>query len=72
MAIILDAFQSTFTSRKKDGESLQNYTRLFNMSTKILEFHLGGQSTLEKYVNTIEGYNKKLQTKTNTVVKQDS
>ena len=56
MAIILDAFQSTFTSRKKDGESLQNYTRLFNVSTKILEYHLGGPLIIEKYVNTMEGY----------------
>ena len=42
MGIISDAFLSAFTSRKKDGGSLQNYTRQLNRSIDILESHLGG------------------------------
>ena len=56
MAVISYALQSTFNPRKKYGESLQDYTRLFNMSTEILESHLGGPLILEKYVNTMGGY----------------
>ena len=55
MVIMTDAFQSTFASRKMYGESLQDYTRLFKMSTEILESRLGGPLILEKYVKTMQG-----------------
>ena len=48
MAIISDAFRSTFTSRKKDGESLQEYKRLFKTSKEILEYHMEGSVNLGK------------------------
>ena len=41
MAIILDAFRSTFTSRQKGREILQDCTRKFKMSIDTLEYHLG-------------------------------
>jgi hypothetical protein len=58
MSIISDAFRSLFTSKQKDGESLQDYTRRFKTSTEILESHLGGPLILEKYVRTMTGYDK--------------
>ena len=72
MAIIQDEFQSTLTSRQNDGYCLQYYTRLFKMSTEILESHLGGPLILEKYVRTMEGYNEYNPTRTSTMVKKAS
>ena len=56
MAIILYAFQSTFTSRQKDGKILQGYIRQFKTPIDILEYHLGVLLILEKYVKNMEGY----------------
>ena len=58
MDIILDAFLSEFISRKNDGESLQDYTRILKMSTEILESHLGGPLIIEKNVNNMEVHKK--------------
>ena len=63
MDIILDALRSTFTSIKKGSKSLHDYTIRFKMSTEILESHLGGPLILEKYMRTLEGYYKSIQTK---------
>ena len=56
MGIISDAFLSAFTSRKKDGGSLQNYTRQLKRSIDILESHLGGPLITDKYIKTMERY----------------
>jgi hypothetical protein len=56
MLIITDAFRSLFANKQKEGESLQDYTRRFKMSTEILESHLGGPVILGKYVRTMENY----------------
>ena len=69
MDIMPDALWSTFTSRQKLGESLQDYTRQFNISTEILESYLVGSLILDKYVKTIEVYNETNTNKTNTMVK---
>ena len=60
MAIIAGAFQSTFTSRKKEGESLKDYTRRFKMSRKILKYYLVGTLIIDKYVKTMDGYDGKI------------
>jgi hypothetical protein len=69
MSIISDAFRSLFTSKRKDGESLQDYTRRFKTSTEILESHLGGPLILEKYVRTMTGYDKANDSKTDELIK---
>ena len=72
MAIIQDEFQSTLTSRQNDGYCLQYYTRLFKMSTEILESHLGGPLILENDVKTMEIYDNNDPSKKTTMVKQAS
>ena len=72
MVFVLGVLRFTLTSRQNDGEGLQDYTRQFNMSTEILEYHLGGPLILEKYVNTTEGYNENDPRKTIKIVKQAS
>jgi hypothetical protein len=72
MSIISDAFRSLFTSKQKDGESLQDYTRRFKTSTEILESHLGGPLILEKYVRTMTGYDKTNDSKMDELIKQAS
>ena len=60
MAIISDAFQSSFTLRKKEGESLKDYTRRFKTSRKILKYYLVGTLIIDKYVKTMDGYDGKI------------
>ena len=72
MSIISDAFRSLFMSKQKDGESLQDYTRRFKMSTEILESHVGGPIILEKYVKTMTGYDSTNVSKTDELVKKAS
>ena len=72
MSIISDAFRSAFTSKQREGESLQDYTRRFKTSTEILESHLGGPLILEKYVSTMTGYDVNDRTKTNKMIKEAS
>jgi hypothetical protein len=60
-------------ARQKEGESLQDYTRQFKMSTEILEFHLGGPIILGKYVKTsMNGYDAIDFDKTNMMIQQAS
>ena len=70
MAIMSDAFWSNISYRKKYGEILQVYTTRFKTSTEILKSHMEGPLILEKYVNTMEGYEKKQSKKISTMVKQ--
>ena len=72
MLIISDAFRAAFSTKQKEGESLQDYTRRFKTSTEILESHLGGPVILAKYVRTLELYDKNDFAKTETMIKQAS
>ena len=72
MSIIADAFRAAFSSRQKETESLQDYTRRFKTSMEILESHLGVPLILEKYVKTMEGYDETDSMKTNKLIKQAS
>ena len=69
MAITPDALWSKFISGQKYDESWQYHTKWFNMSTEILDYHLGGPLILEKYVDTMEGYDATNPNKTKTMVK---
>ena len=58
MSIILDAFKSFINCRQKDNEGLQEYTRRFKVAREILNSHLGGGIVLQKFVESMEGYDK--------------
>ena len=60
---MLDAFRSTFNPRQKNVDILNDYTRQFKTSTEIFKYHLVGPLILERYVNRIEVYNKKILSK---------
>jgi hypothetical protein len=72
MSIISDAFRLLCTSKQKDGESLQDYTRRLKMSSEILESHLGGPLILEKYVRTMMGYDQTDDWKMDELIKHAS
>eukprot|EP00957_Ditylum_brightwellii_P100112 7629669-Ditylum_brightwellii.AAC.1 len=56
MVIIMDAFRTSFNTKQKENESLQDCTRRFKTSKDILESHLQGQILLEMFVATTGGY----------------
>ena len=56
MAIIADAMRAITTTKQRDNESLQDYTRRFKTSREILESHIGGPLILLKYVKTMSQY----------------
>jgi hypothetical protein len=58
MSIISDAFRAVFTTKQKEGESLQDYTRRFKTSKEILESHLGGPVVMQKFIETMQNYDK--------------
>ena len=72
MSIISDAFRSAFSSKQKEAESLQDYTRCFKTSMEILESHLGGPVILDKYVRTMPGFDPNDMAKVNKMIKQAS
>jgi hypothetical protein len=72
ISIISDAFRAAFSTRQREGESLQDYTRRFKTSTEILESHLGGPLILAKYVQTMDKYYASDHDKTESLIKQAS
>ena len=56
MAIIADAMRTVTTTKQRDNESLQDYTRRFKTAREILESHIGGPLILTKYVKTMDLY----------------
>ena len=72
MSIISDAFRAAFSTRQKEGESLQDYTRRFKTSTEILESRLGGPLILAKYVQTMDKYDANDPDKTESLIKKAS
>eukprot|EP00957_Ditylum_brightwellii_P025699 1944164-Ditylum_brightwellii.AAC.1 len=54
----MDAFRVSFNAKQYENESLQDFTRKFKTYKDILESHLGGLIQLEKYVATMDGYDK--------------
>ena len=42
MMIIMDAFRVYVMTRQKESESLQDYTKRFQVAKDVLESHLGG------------------------------
>jgi hypothetical protein len=56
MSIISDALRALLSTRKREGENLQAYTRRFKTSKEILESHVGAPIVLKKFVKTMPGY----------------
>eukprot|EP00957_Ditylum_brightwellii_P119262 9098362-Ditylum_brightwellii.AAC.1 len=52
----MDAFRAYYHAKQKENESLQDFTRRFKISKDILESHIGGPILLEKFVDTMDGY----------------
>jgi hypothetical protein len=57
MVIMMDAFKVFASTRQRDGEALQDYTKRFKVSKDVLESHLGGPVILKKFImKTQEDY----------------
>ena len=56
--IFSDALKSLVSTRQKDNENLQDYTRHFRTSKKIFELHVGCPIILKRYVLTMDAYKK--------------
>ena len=46
--------KSLVSTKQKDNENLQNYTRRFRMGKEIFESHVGYPIILKKYILTID------------------
>jgi hypothetical protein len=51
-----DAFPALLGTKQREGENLQEYTRLFKTSKEISEFHIGAPLILLKYVKSMPAY----------------
>ena len=56
MSVILDALKTLLTTRQKEGESLQDFTKRFWVTREVLESHLGGPIILTKILQANSGY----------------
>ena len=56
MLIILDAFRALFSTKQREGENLQEYTKRFKTSKEILELHIGAPIILQKYIKSMPSY----------------
>jgi hypothetical protein len=66
MSIILDAMKTKLTTKQKDGEILQDYTKRSRVARDVLKSHIGGLIILTKFIVAMDGYyetNIKLQDK---------
>ena len=45
------------TTKQREGECLQDYTKRFCVAQDVLKSHIGGPIILKKFVNAIDGYN---------------
>jgi hypothetical protein len=56
MLIIMDAFRAFATTKQKEGESLQDFTKRFKVAKDVLENHLGSPIILTKFIAKMNGY----------------
>jgi hypothetical protein len=57
MSVILDSVKTLLTTRQKEGEPLQDFTKKFWITQEVFESHLGGPIILTKILSTTTGYN---------------
>ena len=58
MLVIFDAQMTLFTTKQKDGESIQDYTKQFWISRKVFKIHIGGPIKLSKVLLVNQRYTK--------------
>ena len=56
MSIVLDALRTLLSTKQKEGESLQDYTKRFRVARDVLKSHIGGPIVLTKIVKAMSGY----------------
>jgi hypothetical protein len=56
MSIILDAMRTLMSTKQKDKEILQDYTKRFRVARDVMKSHLGGPIILTKLVEAIQDY----------------
>ena len=56
MLIVLDALRTLLSTKQKEGESLQDFTKRFRMVRDVLKSHIGGPIIFTKIVKATEGY----------------
>ena len=61
MVIMMDAFKVFASTRQRDGEALQDYTKRFKVSKDVLESHLGGPVILKKFIMKMDGFKSETQ-----------
>jgi hypothetical protein len=61
MVIMMDAFKVFASTRQRDGEALQDYTKRFKVSKDFLELHLGGPVILKKFIMKMDGFKSETQ-----------
>jgi hypothetical protein len=57
MSIILDAHITLLGTKQKEDESLQDYTKRFQVAKDVFESHMGGPMIITKVVEAMQGYN---------------
>ena len=58
MSTILDSLKAFLNCRQNDKEILQDYTKRFKVAREVMQSHLGGVIILQKFVETMPGYDK--------------
>ena len=58
MIIILDGFMAFLNCYQEKKESLQDYTRRFKLAQEIMNSHLGGGIVLNKFVSSMDRYDR--------------
>jgi hypothetical protein len=61
MVIMMDTFKVFASTRQRDGEALQDYTKRFKVSKDVLESHLGGPVILKKFIMKMDGFKSETQ-----------
>jgi hypothetical protein len=56
MLIVMDALRAVATTKQKEGESLQDFTKRFKVAKDVLETHLGSPIILTKFITILNGY----------------
>lgn len=56
MSIVLDALRTLLSTKQKEGESLQDFTKRFRVARDVLKSHIGGPIIFTKIVEATEGY----------------
>lgn len=60
MSIVLDSMRNLMSTKQKDGETLQDYTKRFRVAREVFESQWGGPMVLTKLVKTMDEYSNNL------------